>query len=252
MIFDSHAHYDAEQFNADRDALLASLPERGVGCVIDPGCDGASSLAAVRLAERYAHVYAAVGWHPEEWESWDAHSLDTIRTLASREKVVAIGEIGLDYHWDREHKALQKEMLEHQLLLALELDLPVIIHDRDAHEDCMEAVFRHGGLRGVFHCFSGSAEMAKELLRRGWYLGFDGPITYKNNKKAAEVVAVTPPERMLIETDSPYLSPVPYRGQRNDSTHLPAVLEKLAELTGLSADALEARTWEIAVRLLGI
>ena len=252
MIFDTHAHYDAEQFNADRDAVLAALPEKGVGLVVDPGCDEASSRAAVALAEKFPHVYAAVGWHPEEWESWRFESLATLRALAGREKVVAIGEIGLDYYWDTEHKALQKEMFERQINLALALDLPVIVHDREAHGDALEIVSRYGELRGVFHCFSGSAEMAGELLRRGWYLGFDGPVTYKNNKKAAQVLAVTPLDRILVETDSPYMAPQSVRGRRNDSTNLPEVIEKIAALKGVTPEELELVTWENGRRLFHI
>ena len=252
MIFDTHAHYDAEQFNADRDAVLAALPESGVGLVIDPGCEGPSSRSAVALAEKYPHVYAAVGWHPEEWESWDGGSMLLLRELASRPKVVAIGEIGLDYYWDKEHKALQREMFERQIILALERDLPVIVHDREAHEDSLETVLCYPELRGVFHCYSGSAEMAKELLRRGWYLGFDGPVTYKNNKKAAEVLAVMPLDRILVETDSPYMAPEPVRGRRNDSRNLPHILERIAALKGVSTEEMERITWENGKRLFRI
>jgi len=252
MIFDTHAHYDAEQFDADRDALLRSLPEKGVGRVVDPGCDGPSSRAAVALSEKYPHVYAAVGWHPEEWESWSGESMPLLRELAKHPKVVAIGEIGLDYYWDREHKALQREMLQRQLNLALELSLPVIIHDREAHEDALETALCYPRLRGVFHCFSGSAEMASELLRRGWYLGFDGPVTYKNNKKAAQVLAVTPLDRILVETDSPYMAPEPVRGRRNDSSNLPHIIARIAQLKGVSPEELERVTWQNACRLFGL
>ena len=252
MIFDTHAHYDARQFDADRDEVLSALPARGVGLVIDPGCDEPSSRAAVELAGRYPFLYAAVGWHPEEWESWTGKSMPRLRQMVEQPKVVAIGEIGLDYYWDKEHKALQREMFERQICLALERDLPVIVHDREAHEDCMELVRCYPDLRGVFHCFSGSAEMAAELLRRGWYLGFDGPVTYKNNKKAAQVLAVTPLERILIETDSPYMAPEPVRGRRNDSSNLTYVTAKLAELKGVSPEEMERVTWENGRRLFGI
>ena len=252
MIFDTHAHYDARQFDADRDELLASMPDRGVGLIVDPGCDLESSRSALELAKRYSFVYAAVGWHPEEWESWTAESLAQIEALARDPRTVAIGEIGLDYYWDREHKDLQREMLSGQLALAAELDLPVIIHDREAHEDCLEAVRRFPKLRGVFHCYSGSAEMAKLLLRQGWYLGFDGPVTYKNNKKAAEVLAVTPLDRILVETDSPYMAPVPLRGQRNHSGNLPFVIAAVAEIKGVSPEEMERLTWENGRALFGI
>ena len=252
MIFDTHAHYDAEQFDADRHALLAALPARGVGLVVDPGCDERSCRAALEIAERYPFVWAAVGWHPEEWESWTGESMACLRELARHERVVAIGEIGLDYYWDTGHKPLQKEMLERQINLALQLGLPVIIHDREAHGDCLEMIARYPELRGVFHCFSGSAEMAAELLRRGWYLGFDGPVTYKNNKKAAQVLAVTPVDRILVETDSPYMAPQPVRGRRNDSGNLPWVIEKIAELKGLTSAEIERLTWENGCRLFGL
>ena len=252
MIFDTHAHYDAKQFDADRDAVLSAMPQRGVGRIVDPGCDNPSSLAAVALAERYPFVYAAVGWHPEEWESWDSGSMPFLRGLTRHPRVVAVGEIGLDYYWDKEHKALQKEMFERQINLALERDLPVIVHDREAHEDSLEMVLRYPELRGVFHCFSGSAEMAKELLRRGWYLGFDGPVTYKNNKKAGEVLAVTPADRILVETDSPYMAPEPVRGRRNDSGNLPHMIAKIAEYKGVTAEEMERITWENGCRLFGL
>ena len=252
MIFDTHAHYDAEQFDADRDAVLSGLPEKGVGLVVDPGCDEGSSLAAIALAGRYGHVYAAVGWHPEEWEKWTPESMAKLRELVKHPKVVAIGEIGLDYYWDTEHKALQREMFERQLCLAIERSLPVIVHDREAHADCLELVSCYPEARGVFHCFSGSPEMARELLGRGWYLGFDGPVTYKNNKKAARVLEVTPPERILVETDSPYMAPEPVRGRRNDSANLKYVIAAIARMKGMDPAELERVTWENGRRLFGI
>lgn len=252
MIFDTHAHYDAEQFDADRHAVLSGLPEKGVGLVVDPGCDEASSLMAVALAGQYGHVYAAVGWHPEEWEKWTPQSMAVLRELIEQPKVVAIGEIGLDYYWDKDHKALQREMFERQLCLAVERSLPVIVHDREAHADCLETVMCCPEARGVFHCFSGSPEMAAELLRRGWYLGFDGPVTYKNNKKAAQVLAITPMDRILVETDSPYMAPEPVRGRRNDSSNLVHIIERIAQIKGVSAADMERVTWENGKRLFGI
>ena len=252
MYIDTHAHYDSERFDSDRDALLSSLPAAGSEAVIDPGCDEASSLAALALAEKYPFVYAAVGWQPEEWQSWDMRSPAIVRRLAQSPKCVAIGEIGLDYYWDREHKELMYEMFVTQLELALELGKPVIIHDRDAHADCLAIVKRYPGLRGVFHCYSGSAEMAHELLGLGWHLGFDGPITYKNARKALEVLEICPLERILLETDSPYLPPVPFRGKRNDSTKLSFIAEKVAEVKGLSAVEVARATCDNARRLFGI
>ena len=252
MYFDTHAHYDAGQFDADRDELLASMPSEGVDYIIDPGCDASSSRAAIALAEKYPFVYAAVGWQPEEWESWTYESEALLRSLAAHPKCAAIGEIGLDYYWDKSHKEIQYEMFVTQLELALSLGKPVIIHAREAHEDCLNITGRYPALRGVFHCYSGSVEMARELVRRGWYLGFDGPVTYKNARKALEVLEWCPLERILVETDSPYLTPVPFRGKRNDSGKLRYVVEKIAEVKGLSADAVARATSENASRLFNI
>ena len=252
MYIDTHAHYDSRKFDSDRDAVLSAMPASGVDIIIDPGCDGPSSRAAIELAERYSFVYAAVGWQPQEWESWDMYSLGLVRELAAHPKCVAIGEIGLDYYWDREHKELMYEMLVSQLELALELDKPVIIHDREAHADTLAAVKRYPGLRGVFHCYSGSREMAEELLALGWYLGFDGPVTYKNSRRAAEVLSVTPPERILLETDSPYLPPEPFRGKRNDSAKLEYIARRVAEIKGMSTVELARVTSENARRLFGL
>jgi TatD DNase family protein len=252
-IFDTHAHYDSSAFNADRDAVLSSLPDAGVGLVVDPGCDVESSRAAVALAEKYPHVYAAVGLHPEDCAGAGETEFDAIRELCDHEKVVAIGEIGLDYYWaENPPKEFQQVVFRRQLELAIELDLPVIIHDREAHGDSLSIVLEYPQVRGVFHCFSGSPEMAQELLKRGWYLGFDGPITYKNAKRAPEVAAITPLDRMVVETDSPYLTPVPFRGKRNDSTKLPCVLEKLAEWKGVSVEEMTCVTWENGLRLFGL
>lgn len=252
MFIDTHAHYDSEKFSSDRDALLAALPGEGIEAVIDPGCDEVSSLAALGLAEKYPFVYAAAGWQPEEWESWDMYSPGTVRRLAEHPKCVAIGEIGLDYYWDKEHKEIMYDMFVTQLELALDLDKPVIIHDREAHADCLSITGRYPKLRGVFHCFSGSREMAEELLKRGWYLGFDGPVTYKNARKALEVLEITPLERILLETDSPYLPPVPFRGKRNDSTKLKYIAETVAGVKGVGVEELAEITSENARRLFGL
>ena len=237
MYFDTHAHYDDEAFDADRDALLAALPAAGVGLVLNPGCDVASSRAAAELAGRFPHVYAAAGLHPENCGGCGDADFDAICALCAMEKVVAIGEIGLDYYWpENPPHDFQIEVFRRQLAMALELDLPVIVHDRDAHGDCLAAVSDFPGLRGVFHCYSGSPETAAELLRRGWYLGFDGPVTYKNAKKSPEVIALCPMDRILLETDSPYLSPVPHRGKRNDSRNLPWIAAKIAEIKGADTE----------------
>ncbi len=252
MFFDTHAHYDDEAFDADREELLAAMPENGVGLILNPGCDVKSSERALALARRFGHVYAAVGIHPEELSGLREGDLERIAELAKDPRCRAIGEIGLDYYWDAGRKEEQKALFIRQLELAMERDLPVIVHDREAHGDCLEIVSRFERLRGVFHCYSGSAEMAEQLLRRGWYLGFDGPVTYKNARKALEVLAICPPERMLIETDSPYLSPVPMRGKRNDSRNLQYVVRKIAEIKGMTEQQVAAVTEENGRRLFAI
>lgn len=252
-IFDTHAHYDSSAFHADRKAVLAALPEAGVALVVDPGCDLPTSRAALALAEQFPHVYAAVGIHPEDCAGYTDADLDALRQLCRHDKAVAIGEIGLDYYWaENPPREFQQQVFRRQLELALELDMPVIIHDREAHGDSLAIVKEYPGLRGVFHCFSGSPEMAAELLKRGWYLGFDGPITYKNAKRAPEVAAMTPLDRILVETDSPYMTPVPFRGKRNDSRYLPYVLEKLAEWKGVTTEEMTDITFANGKRLFGI
>ena len=252
MIFDTHAHYDDKAFDEDRDGLLASMPEKGVGLILDPGCDVISSKAALALAERFPFVFAAVGIHPEELGEDPRGAIEEIRWLASHGKCRAIGEIGLDYYWDVSRKEEQKEIFAAQLELACELGLPVIVHDREAHGDCLEIARQFPEARGVFHCFSGSAETAEELLRHGWYLGFDGPVTYKNARRALEVLAITPLERILIETDSPYMSPAPMRGKRNDSSNLVYIINKIAKIKGLPAEEIERITFENGKRLFRI
>ena len=252
QYFDTHAHYDSGKFNADRDEVLRAVHDSGVALVVDPGDSGVTSERAVALAQAHDFVYAAVGWHPEEADSWTDSSLAHIRALAAQPKVCAIGEIGLDYYWDASTKVKQERMFRAQLELALELDLPVIVHDREAHGDSLRIVCDYPQLRGVFHCYSGSAEIAQELIARGWYLGFDGPLTYKNAKKTVEVARIVPLERVLLETDSPYMSPVPVRGTRNDSRNVFHIAAKFAELRGMEVDEVIALTSENGKRLFGI
>ncbi len=248
-LFDTHAHYDDEAFDADRDAVLTAFD----GLVIDPGCTLESSRTAVALAARHPHVYAAVGIHPENCGDYVPEHLDALRRLARQPKVVAIGEIGLDYYWaENPPRQFQQQVFRAQLALALELALPVIIHDREAHGDSLAIVKEFPGLRGVFHCYSGSAEMARELLDSGWYLGFDGPVTYKNARKALEVAEMAPTDRILIETDSPYLSPVPMRGKRNDSRNVVYIAEKLAQIKGMTTEEMAELTMANGKRLFGI
>ena len=253
MTFDTHAHYDDDAFDADRDELLASLPENGVGLVVDPGCDLSSSRMAVDLAAKHPHIYAAVGIHPENCHDYTPSQIDELRALSKSPKVVAIGEIGLDYYWkENPPRELQQQCLRDQLQLAAELDLPVIIHDRDAHADTLAIVKEFPTVTGVFHCFAGSAEMAKELLKMGWYLGFNGTVTFKNARKAPEVLAITPLDRILLETDAPYLTPVPHRGERNDSTYITYVSQVIAQIKGLTPAEVENPAWENGKRLFRI
>ena len=229
MIFDTHAHYDDEAFNDDREDIISSLSDY---MIINPGCDVLSSKKAMKIAEDHDNFYFAAGLHPEEIDKADENYLSEIEILLKADKCVAAGEIGLDYYWDDSKKELQKEIFSKQIELAIELCKPVIIHDREAHGDCLEIIRRYDNLKGVFHCYSGSAEMAEELLKRGFYLGFDGPVTYKNARKTIEVLDICPLDRILIETDSPYLSPVPMRGKRNDSRNLEYIIAKIAEIKG--------------------
>ena len=211
LIFDTHAHYDDEAFDADREALLSSMPENGVGLIVDPGCDLDTSRRAVEIAEQSP------------------------------------------YYWEQNPpREFQQEVFRDQLALAQELGLPVIVHDRDAHADCLAIVKEFPQVRGVFHCFSGSVEIAQELIKRGWYLGFDGPLTYKNAKKAVEVAKVVPLDRVLLETDSPYMAPVPVRGTRNDSRNVSHIAAKFAEIRGMSTDEIIALTNENGRRFFGI
>ncbi len=252
MIFDTHAHYDSGAFNSDRFEILSSMPENNVGLIVDPGCDLESSRDAVEIAEKYSFVYAAVGWHPEDIGKFSEKAYSELIKLAEHPKCVAIGEIGLDYYWDAEHKDEQKALFRRQIELALDMDKPVIVHDREAHGDSFDIVCDYPELRGVFHCYSGSAQMASELLKRGWYLGFDGPITYKNARRAIEVLEMCPLERIVVETDSPYLTPVPNRGKRNDSSQLKYVIEKIAEIKKSSSEEIELITFENGKRLYGL
>lgn len=252
-IFDTHAHYDDARFDGDREQVLAALPAAGVERVINPGCDLASSRKAVEYAERYGHVFAAVGFHPESIGEADAQGIEALRPLAAHEKVVAIGEIGLDYYWEKDEavRARQREFFCAQMALAQELGLPVIVHDREAHGDAMEIVRCFPQVRGVFHCFSGSVETARELVERGWYISFTGVITFKGARRAAEVLQSLPPDRFFFETDSPYMAPEPHRGRRCDSRLLVHTLECAAALLGTDPQALAEQTMQNAVRLFG-
>ena len=253
LLFDTHAHYDDAQFDPDREELLASLPENGVGLVVNPGCDIPTSRKALALAERFPHVYAAVGYHPENCGPYVPEDLDTLRSLAAHPKAVAIGEIGLDYYWEENPpRELQQQVFRAQLQLAEELELPVIVHDREAHGDSLSIIREFPAVRGVFHCFSGSAEMAKELVKLGWMISFTGVLTYKNARKALETADAVPLEHLMIETDSPYMAPVPNRGKRNDSRNVSFICQKLAEVKGVSPEDCARITMENGKRFFRI
>lgn len=254
MYFDTHAHYYDDAFDPDRDALLASLPARGLALAVCPGCDLASSAASVALAERYGFLYAAVGFHPENLEGASLDQLDQVRTMSAHPKVKAIGEIGLDYYWVKtpEARAFSRDFFDAQLSLAEELDLPAVVHDRDAHRDCLDIVRAHPGCRGVFHCYSGSVEDAKVLLDRGWMLSFTGNITFANARRGPEVVKFMPMDRLMLETDAPYMAPEPHRGQRCDSAMIARCAEKVAQLRGISPEEVLRITLENGKRFFGI
>ncbi|MGM9553586.1 MAG: TatD family hydrolase [Faecousia sp.] len=252
MYFDSHSHMDDRRFDGDREEIFNDLQNHGVGLLMNVGCDLESSERSVALAERYPFIYAAVGSHPDDADRVDGKLLDRYRSLAGHEKVRAIGEIGLDYHYEDVPRAQQIIAFEQQLELAEALKLPVIVHEREAHGDAVEIVKRHPDARGVFHCFSGSKELALWLVERGWYIGFTGVVTFKNARRAVEAVQALPLDRILIETDCPYMAPEPYRGRRNDSRYVPLVAAKIAELKGISPEEAGSITTENAKRLFSI
>lgn len=242
MYFDTHAHYDDERFDDDRDTLLSGLPDKGVSLVINAASNVSSLYNSIGLAEEYPYIYAAAGVHPHDSAEMKDSDLDVIAKALGHPKVVALGEIGLDYHYDFSPRDVQQKSFADQLTLACELNFPVIIHDREAHDDTLKAISRFNGLRGVFHCYSGSLEMAKTLIRMGFYLSFTGVITYSNARKSLEVINWMPRDMLMIETDAPYLSPVPNRGKRNDSSNLVYTAGKVAEVLGLSLEETAALT----------
>lgn len=256
MIFETHAHYDDDKFNEDRDALLRSLPEEGVGVVINSGASVESTRDTIRLAQEYAHVYAAVGVHPSEISELDETFIDWMREQASWEKTVAIGEIGLDYYWDKEPEVQERQRywFGRQIELAREIGLPIIVHSRDAAADTMQVMKEHHAeeIPGVIHCFSYSKEMALEFIKMGYYIGVGGVVTFKNAKKLIETVEAIPLERILLETDCPYMAPEPYRGKRNNSLYLTYVRDKIAEIKGISPEEVERVTEENARKLLSL
>ena len=249
MLFDTHAHMDDTSFDPDRRELLESLPGQGISLLMNPGCSHKSSLNAIALAEQYGYIYAAVGSHPDVADEVDDGLIAKYRELCKHPRVKAIGEIGLDYHYEDIPREIQKQAFRMQMALAAELDLPVIVHEREAHEDGLKIVDEFPTVRGVFHCYSGSLEMARELVKRGWYIGFTGVLTFKNARKAIEVASAIPLDRIVIETDCPYMAPVPFRGKRNDPGKAFYMAEKLAQLRGLSTEDAARITLENGKRL---
>lgn len=234
-IFDTHAHYDDDSFDEDRDELLSSLPKNDVVCVINQGIDIKTSKFSIKLAEKYDYIYAAVGIQPQE--VYKKENLEEIRKLANHKKVVAIGEIGLEYHYDVAPRELQIKYFEEQIKIANDLNLPIIVHNREAHLDTLTVLKRTPAQNsGVIHCFSGSVETAREFLNLGYYLGFDGPITFKNAKSALEVLEYVPLDKILVETDAPYLTPMPFRGNRNNSMYIKYIIEKISEIKSIPED----------------
>lgn len=260
-LIDSHAHYDdlrfETEFEGGRDAALALSFEKGVDAVINVATNLENAKTTLALANKYENIYAALGFHPTDCQEIAENNIDSSlsqleKAILENKKVVAIGEIGLDYHYDGTDEARQALFFERQLEMALRLDLPVIVHDRDAHGACMDIVERYEGVRGVFHSFSGSSEMASKLLSLGWYISFGGPVTYKNANKVKKAAAAVPLDRILIETDAPYLPPVPHRGEINYSAYMFYTLKGLSEAMGHDEETVAAATYRNTKKLFGI
>lgn len=247
-IFDTHSHYDDDQFDNDRFSLLSSLKEKGVDKVVSCGCDIKSSRVNQMLSQKFDNYYFAAGFHPENLEGFDISNLEEIKKIAQDEKCLAIGEIGLDYHWMSSTKEKQIEFFKQQILLAKELDMPVIVHDREAHGDTLD-ILKELKPKGVLHCFSGSKEMAKEIIKIGMYIGLNGVVTFKNARKSLEVVKEIPLDRLVLETDCPYLAPEPHRGKRNDSSYIPFIAKRIGEVLQMDAQEILDITNQNAHRL---
>ncbi|MBR5127310.1 MAG: TatD family hydrolase [Roseburia sp.] len=256
MIFDTHAHYDDEQFDSGREALLASLPDCGIKRVVNVGASIASTRNSIELAEKYDFIYAAVGVHPSEISELNEERLAWLRELTKLEKVVAVGEIGLDYYWDKEPEVQERQRywFKRQMELAREANLPIIVHSRDAAADTLQVMKEAHAeeIPGVIHCYSYSPEMALEFIKMGYYIGVGGVVTFKNAKKLKETVEQIPLERILLETDCPYMAPEPYRGKRNDSRYIPYIVEKIAELKQVSVEEVERITWQNATKFYNV
>lgn len=254
MIIDSHVHLDDKRFNRDRDLLIKSLEKNGVELAINIGADLKTSIASASLADKYENIYAAVGVHPHSAKEMDESTIEILRSFASREKVVAIGEIGLDFFRDLSPRDVQRKWFKEQIKLAKEVNLPIVVHSRDSDQEVFDILkeAQDGSLRGVFHCFSGSVEMARELIKLGFYISLAGPVTFKNARVPKEVAKAVPLDKLLIETDSPYLTPEPYRGKRNEPIFTKYVAAEIAELRGISYEELAKATNRNTKRLFGI
>lgn len=252
MYFDTHAHLDDEKFNTDRFDVIKQIQEEGISLLVNIGADMESSYNSVELSKKYDFIYAAVGVHPYDAPFLKESHIEELRSLAKNEKVVAIGEIGLDYHFPDTDREGQKEGFKKQLKLAKELNIPYIIHDRDSHQDCYDIIKESGYFNGVMHCFSGSSEFAKQMLSLGLYISFAGTVTFKNANKVKEAAKVVPLDKLLIETDCPYLSPEPFRGKRNNPSMVKYTLSEIAEIKGVSAEELAKITMENGKRFFNI
>ncbi|MCF2680645.1 TatD family hydrolase [Faecalicatena contorta] len=253
MIFDTHAHYDDAQFDADRDELLMSMKENDVGTIVNVSATYASCEKVIALAKKYPFMYAATGIHPDEVGSLNEETFSQLKIWCQEEKVVAVGEIGLDYYWDKESHEEQKKWFIRQLHLARELNLPVNIHSRDASEDTFQIMKEYGkGLEGIIHCFSGSKELALEYVKLGFHIGVGGVVTFKNGKKLKQVVEAIPLTSIVLETDCPYLAPEPYRGKRNNSSYIRYVAEEIASLKGVTFEEVVRQTEENAKKIYRI
>ena len=252
MLFDTHAHLNDPAFDPDRESLMNGLADKGVGLVMNAGCSLESSRESIALAESYPWIYCSVGTHPDTADEVDEKVLDTYRQMCRHPKVKAIGEIGLDYYYEDIPREIQQKAFRMQMELAKELDMPVIVHEREAHDDGMRIVKEFPKVTGVFHCYSGSAEMARQLVNMGWYIGFTGVLTFKNARKAVETAASIPLDRIVIETDCPFMAPEPFRGKRNDPGYLYRMAERLAEIRGITPEEAAIATTENAKRLYRI
>ena len=255
MFIDSHAHLDDDRFDDDREILIESLRANNIDLVFNIGADIKTSKASVELAKKYDHIYAVVGVHPHDAEDAEDNYLDILRELSLEEKVVAIGEIGLDFYYDNSPRDIQRKVFKEQLKLAKELNLPVVIHTRDASQetfDILKEAGKDGSLRGIMHCYSGSVEMAKEYIKLGFYISIAGPVTFKNSRVVKDVAKEIPPDKLLIETDCPYPSPEPHRGKRNEPKFVKHTAEKIAEIRGISLEELAKATSENTKRIFNI